>query len=514
MNAMSDIRNNTYRRNVATEALSPKNQGPAKSPRIAMGSPKLREQAGSPQQALLSPPSKQAGCLPLASPRATQAAADSPYKPPSSRAGTSPPAVPASPRAYLEGLNSNDLANGILRDQTKANAGTYPAAWVSQVQASLAEPVRKLLELVPLVLAAAEKGELKQLFPEIGDDANFDWQPFSDLASELWPHFSRLVISPDSLPPRTLGLLAEFRAELDRLPAFGDLKPAARDKALSDALFNLLIWNGIFSPLIKAVPEPYQRLVNGLCTYVKVAWCVQAQSQGAIGSAIAAMVPADQVEQCAKFCVDLTAQVNRLAALKTVEFEDKQLDQRLDQLREKNIDRHFTDTWLIRSDDYAEVVKQGRYYLTDDDGVKRKCKSYKDLRSYVGSGSRGTLPEVVLHVAGDRIKNFLCNTYLYDLETPLFTDAKGQRVDPVANLDTKFILGRDKTGNITIRFSCRDHAVKSAMLVPPGSDEWGVDAKPLFQASVEFHGELHFHSTEEFEAGPIRLTGQNLHMFE
>jgi hypothetical protein len=103
---------------------------------------------------------------------------------------------------------------------------------------------------------------------------------------------------------------------------------------------------------------------------------------------------------------------------------------------------------------------------------------------------------------------------LYDLETPLFTDAKGQRVDPVANLDTKFILGRDKTGNIAIRFSCCDHAVKAAMIVSPGSDDWGVDAKPLFQANVEFHGELHFHSTEEFEAGPIRLTGQNLHLFE
>jgi hypothetical protein len=245
-----------------------------------------------------------------------------------------------------------------------------------------------------------------------------------------------------------------------------------------------------------------------------VAWSMQAQSKGNIGTMIAVMVPAAHVKQCAQFCVDLTAQVERLAALRTVAFQDEQLDQRLNQLREKNIDRHFADTWLIRADDYVEVVDRGRYYLTDADGVERKCKSYEDLRNYVGSGSKGTLPEVILHVAGDRIKNFLCNTYLYDLEKPLFTDAQGQRVDPVAKLDTTFILSRDKDGKITARFSCSDHAVKSAMLVRPGSDDWGADAVPLFPASLEFHGEMHFHPNEEFEAGPIRLSGQNLHMFE
>jgi hypothetical protein len=506
MNAMADIRNITPRRKDSTELPLPTNQSPANSPRKGTGSPKLREQAGSPEQALLSPSSKQAKCIPLALP--------SPYKSPSSQAGTVASAVPPSLRAYLEGLNSDNLANSILRDQTTANADNYPTAWISQVQASLEEPVGKLLDLAPIVLAAAQKKKLKRLFPEIGSTGKFNWQPFSNLAEELWPHFSTLIISPALLPPRTLGLLAEFRAELGRLPAFGELRAATRDKAFSNALFNLLIWNGIFSPLTKSVPEQYQRLVNGLCTYVKVAWSMQAQSKGNIGTMIAVMVPAAHVKQCAQFCVDLTAQVERLAALRTVAFQDEQLDQRLNQLREKNIDRHFADTWLIRADDYVEVVDRGRYYLTDADGVERKCKSYEDLRNYVGSGSKGTLPEVILHVAGDRIKNFLCNTYLYDLEKPLFTDAQGQRVDPVAKLDTTFILSRDKDGKITARFSCSDHAVKSAMLVRPGSDDWGADAVPLFPASLEFHGEMHFHPNEEFEAGPIRLSGQNLHMFE
>ena len=511
---MADISNITPRAKDTPQPPPAKDPSPTKSPKKRTNSPKLREQAGNAEYALLPASSKQGKCIPLTSPRATRAASASPYRSPSSQAGTSASAFPPSPRAYLESLDSHNLTNNILRDQTTANAVNYPTAWVSQVQASLEEPVGKLLELAPIVLAAAEKEKLKRLFPEIGSDAKFDWQPFRNLAEKLWPNFSTLIISAESLPPRFVGLLAEFHAELGCLPAFADLKPAARDKAFSDALFNLLIWNGIFSPLIRSVPEQYQRLINGLCTYVKVAWSMQAQSQGNIGNMIAAMVPAERVEQCAKFCVALTAWVERLAALRTVEFHDKQHDLRLNQLREKNIDRHFTDTWLIRADDYAEVVNQGRYYLTDADGVKHRCKSYEELKNYVGIGSKGRLAEVVLHVAGARIGNFLTNTYLYDPETPLFTDAQGQRVDPVANLDTKFILDRDDEGKITVTFSSCDHAVRSAMLVRPGSDDWGLEAVPLFQASLEFHGEMRFFPNEEFEAGHIRLTGQNLHMFE
>ena len=513
MNTMADIKNIPSRRKDAAVSPPAKKQSPVSSSRKTRGLPQLREQSGSPDEALLPSSSKQAACIPLTLPRVNHAAA-SPYNPPSSSAGTRVPTPPCSPRAYLQGLNSHDLTNGILRDQTKANADTYPVAWISQVQASLEEPVRKLLELAPTILATAEKQGLEKLFPEIGADGEFDWDPFQHLTRELWPHFSQLILSIKSLPPRTLGLLAEFHEELVGLPHFSAQQPAARSKIFSDALFNLLIWNGIFSQLNKSVPAPYLRLVTGLCTYVKAAWNMQAQSQGSSSKAIAAMVPPKQIEQCQRFCVDLTAEVQRLAALKTVEFEDRQLDGRLNHLRERNLDRHFSDTWLIRSDDYAEVVKQGHYYLTDEEGATRKCKSYKDLEKYVGTGSKGKLAEVVLHVAGVRTKNYLSNTYLYDLETPLFTDMLGQRVDPMPELDTKFILDRDKTGKLTVKFSCSDHAVKSAMVVPTGSDEWGVEATPLFQASLAFDGEMYFHPNEEFEAGPVRIVGQNLHMFE
>lgn len=482
----------------------------------ALASPKVREQSGSPKKTLFSSSPKHAGCLPLAFSAATQAAAGSPDKSSSSRAGTSAPELAASPRAYLEGLKAGNLTYGILRDQTTANAGNYPAAWISQVQASLEVVVGKLLELAPTVLAAMPKKDLNRLFPAAGYDEGFDWKPFNDLCTGLWPAFSGQVIALASLPPRTMGLLAEFRAELGGLPVFLDLEPAARNKTVSDALFNLLIWNGIFSPLTQSVPEQYQRLVNGFCAYVKAACGMQAQTRGAIGGAIASMVPDEQVEQCAAFLAALMQQVERIATIRTVRFQDDHDNHALNREREKNVDRHFAQTWESRDDDYAQVVRQGNYALIDGKGKKTPCKSYRDLKAYVGPGDKQSLPEVVLHLAGERIKNFLCNTYLYKTKNPLFIDAQGRRVDPVPTLETAFVLRRDadRENRITVMFSCVDHAVKTAMLVGPGDEDLEMEATPVFQASLEFHGEMHFYPNEEFEVGNIQLTGQNFHMFE
>jgi len=292
------------------------------------------------------------------------------------------------------------------------------------------------------------------------------------------------------------------------------LQPDARDKVLSDALFNLLIWNGIFSPLTKMFPDQHLRLVNGLCSYVKAAWGVQAQTQGSIGQAIISMVPARHAKQCSDFSAALTKEVRRVALLRTVQFHDRFQDRTLNRLREKNIDLRFTDTWRSRADDYENVVKKGNYYLTDGDGVESQCKSYKALCNYVGDGSKKLLPQVVLHVVGERIGNFLCHTYLYDVESPLFTDARGQRVDPVPHLRTTFILSRNEEGTITVRFSSVDREVKSAMLLDPNDDDSGIEATPLFQASLEFHGEFYFYPKgEQFEIGPTRVRGQNLHLF-
>ncbi|MDB5779185.1 MAG: hypothetical protein JWP93_1550 [Polaromonas sp.] len=491
-----------------------KQKSASKSPKKGVKSPKVREGPGQSENMLLSPSSRQnKASNPPALPRTTRAAPTSPYKPFPPKAVVPASNTPASPRAYLEGLKPDNLANGILRDQTAANAAHYPTAWIVQVQDSLKEPVSKLRKMMQAHLGP--EGDVGHFYPAAGGDEDFDWTPFRTLCDILWPVLSGTVLSLKTLPAPTLALLAEFRAELTRLPAFLALEPNARNKAVSDALFNLLIWNGVIGPMVNAVPPAYQRLAHGFGAYVKAAWGMQAQSQGNISSRIASFVQEVRLKQCSAFRELLTEETERIARLITVRFQDDHGNHSLNALREKNIDRHFTNTWEDRNDDYARVVELGDYSLVDDNGIKTRCSSYSELKAFVGTGARKSLPEVVLHVAGERIQNFLCNTYLYKIGSPLFTDVQGRRVEPVPSLRTQFSLRRDNDngGRITVHFSAIDPEVRSVMLIESnGNEDLEFEAPPYFPASLAFHGTFHFHQNEEFEAGFIEVNGQNFHL--
>lgn len=514
MNAMSDLKIKSPPR-TDTPPNTPAKQQRSAERRDEKQSPRVRQKSGNPDKKLLSPSSAQASCIPLASPRVKRPATDSPYKSPPSRTGASEANAASSLRGYLQGLKPDNLVNGIFRDQTKANAATFPTGWLSLLQASLEGSVGKLAALAPKILEAMPNGDVNQLYPAVGGDEDFDWHPFRELCPDLWFHFQKRIISLPSLPPMTLGLLAEFHQELAGLPAFKNLPTEGFNKSFSDGLFNLLVWNGVFTPLLRMFPVAYQKLINGFCTYVKAAWGMGTQTQGSIGQAVVAMVPDAHVRQCAEFCSALGNEVERLAGLRTVQFRDTQQNSQLNRLRESKIASHFTGTWLSRTDDYEKIVDNGNYYLTDARVGEIRCTSYKDFSEYVGTGSKNYFPQVILHVAGDRIKNFLSNTYLYAYEKPFFTDAKGQRVDPVPDLRTTFVLSRREDGRITVKFSCADDAVKLAMLVDNDDDGLQRDAIPLFQASLEFQGTFHFYPDgEEFEAGEISVKGQNFHMFQ
>nr|WP_314629743.1 hypothetical protein [uncultured Noviherbaspirillum sp.] len=497
-----------------SRSTSAKHKSASKNPKKGVKSPEVREGPGQPGNTLLFPASRQnTPFTSPASPRATRVAQESPYKSSSSEAGTPASKTPASPRAYLERLKPDKLANGILRDQTTANAANYPTAWIAQLQDSLQEPVSKLRKRMQAHIGP--KGDLGQFYPEAGGDADFDWKPFKALCDDLWPVFSKTILSLKTLPSPTLALLAEFRAELARLPAFLALEPSAQNKAVSDALFNLLIWNGVINPMMNAVPPAHQRLAHGFGAYVKAAWGMQAQSQGNIGSRVASLVHQACLAQCSDFHKALTEETGRIAQLINVRFQDDHGNHALNTLREKNIDRHFTNTWEDRNDDYARIVERGDYSLVDENGIKTRCRSYGELKAFVGAGARKSLPEVVLHVAGERIKNFLCNTYLYKIRHPLFTDLHGRRVEPVPSLQTQFSLRRDdeNDGRITVHFSAIDPEVRSVMLVGSnGSEDLGFEIPPYFPASLAFHGTFHFYQNEEFEAGSIEVAGQNFHL--
>lgn len=519
MHIMSDIQNKTRRSANTAARIADKTAftSPGSAEKFAGASknaktgstPKMRQQAGSTKIALFSPSSKQIGSISPASPRTRQAEPLSPYKPLSTR-----PEAPPSPRAYLEGLKPDNLARSIFRDQTVANTAAFPTAWVAEIQESVRAPVEKLRQAMYAHLAPMSKEAVDALYPGAGEDGRHDWKPFGDLCGALWQALSANVLSLKKLPTRTVGLLAEFHAELARLPAFRELEQPARDKIVADALFNLLIWNGIVNALTRSVDASHQRIAHGFGAYLKAAWGMQAQSQGGISTGVASLVQERHLARCTRFQAALTREVDRVAALRTATLQDDQHDHALNSLRETNIDIHLTATWPHRNDDYAEIVKQGNYFVVDGDGVQTRCASYDAFKAFVGAGAKGTLPEVVLHVAGVRIANFLCETYLYGRRKPIFIDAQGRRVDPVPSLRAEFVLRRDEDndGKITVGFSCTDPAVGTVMLVEPGRDELQFEAHPLFPASLEFHGEMHFYENEEFEAGAIRVAGQNFHL--
>ncbi|MET0962288.1 MAG: hypothetical protein ABWY05_05645 [Noviherbaspirillum sp.] len=314
------------------------------------------------------------------------------------------------------------------------------------------------------------------------------------------------------MPRLTLGLLAEVADELGRLPAFLALDADKQEKVLADAVFSVYIWNGILSPLMNRVPATHQRLMNLLCLYIKAAYGTTRTTQGEAGLKIIGLVQAPHSERCASFRGALMPEVDRLARLRTVAFHDRQDDHRLNKLREDHIDLYFTETWLGRADDYSAQIKSGAYLLSDASGSTRKCRSYEEFRSYVGPGSNGSLPEVVLHVTGERMKNFLCHTYLYDIHKHFLTDADGRQVDPMPDLETSFILSRNEAGVLTVRYCCDDHAVTRAMLLTPGQED--VEAMPMFPAGIAFRGEMLFHPNEEFESGRVEIKGLNFHLFD
>lgn len=471
-----------------------------------------RKKTGEKQGGLLSPSNQPPKSRALTPDPHRTGMPDSPYKPaPASPAAsrTDPASAElASLRRYLQTLKPDSLAYTIFRDQTNVSRCHFPTMWIKQVQGSLMETVD---ELMTAILAAAPPEALPGLHPPLTDNEAFDWSGFGNLCSTLWECYARLALSMQSLPRLSEGLLAELADELQQMPGFLALDAEMRERILAEALFSVLVWNGILSPLMKVAPETHKRLLNLVCIYIKAAHGVTSTTQGESGTQIISMVEASHKAQCVAFQQALVAQVKHLASLRTVHAHDGHVDPRLNKLRESHMDRYFTDTWLNRSDDYAKQVRRGSYFLTGEDGMVRRCQSYDALRDYVGPGSKGTLPEVVLHVAGERITNFLCHTYLYDLDRPFFADSNGVKVDPVPEMKARFTLSRNPAGVITVLYCCHDDAVAKAMLEVDNLD---FERMPLFPASITFNGVMRFHPNEEFESGEVDIDGLNFHIFE
>ena len=477
--------------------------------------PTLTEKSGGRKKQLLSSSPASPDNPPVA-PRARLVSIDSPYKPAASGATPALP-IQARPelkslRDYLRGIKQDNLANAVFRDQTSA-AREFPTAWISQLQDAMGEPAEALRALEPVFEKALSKAKTTGLIPASGEDMeHFDWEPFANLCKTLWPRFAEQVLTIDSMPPVALALLAEVADELSELPAFLLLDKPVKAKVMADTLFNLYIWNGVFSPWQKNIPKRYASVVNMLCLYVKGACGVTGTTQGELGKAVTGLVSDEHRTEYKSFLNALSQKVEALADRRTVQFRDLRNVPELNRVHENNVARYFKSTWLTRKDDYREVLVGGQYFLTEKGGAPVRCLSYPAFRDYVGTGDRGTLPELILHVAGQRINNFLCQTYLYESGMDLLEDTQGNKVHPVADLQARFTFSRNDNGLITVYYVCTDAAVTSVMLV--GSDETESDAAPLLKGSLEFKGELRFYPDEQFESGEVEITARNFHLFQ
>ena len=509
--ATSTTTTTTTRAQVQTAA-----QQRATSPRRT-GEPTLTEKASSKKTRLLPSSHASSTDAPAAYPE-RRASSGSPYKPASS-AKPAAPATSARPelkslRDYLYGLRQNTLADAIFRDQTSANK-TFPTAWISQLQNAMKEPVEALQDLEKVLgkdIATAKKTGLYPALDADMDIDKFDWQPLDKLCKAFWPKFAKQVLTIDSVPPLAVALLAEAADELSDLPAFLLLDQPTKTKINADTIFNLYIWNGVFSPLQKNTSKQYASVINMLCLYVKGACGVTGTTQGDLGKAVTGLVSDQHRAEYDVFLKALSLKVAALADRRTVLFRDRRNVPAINQVHENNIARYFKSTWLDRDEDYKTTLIEGQYFLTEKSDAFVRCLSYPAFREYIGEGDRGTLPELVLHVAGPRIKNFLCQTYLYEPATELLEDVRGNKVHPVADLQTRFTFNRDNNGVITVYYVCSDPAVESVMLVGDGETE--SDATPLLKGSLEFKGELRFYPDEQFESREVEFTGRNFHLFQ
>jgi len=441
---------------------------------------------------------------------------------PASPASPSPPftlasaiASPASPEAgalrdYLQSASVDRLSNAIFRDQHGFGT-SFPQEWIRTVKHSMSRVTSNMVKAIEPIVAGQD---LNKLVPPIGEQENFNWKPLERIFSAA----CKALIAPGSstspLPFPTMILLAEMVDELRQAPGYQQLDNGQRNKAVEDAVFSVAIFYGLIGSLEERLKNTaYPRLANLLGIYLKACFGVASTSRGEIAGAIVKCARREQLAQCAAFRAELLREVRRIAELRRVRFDDWYTDPPHEDNLEKNIDIYFKDTWLARADNYEEQIRKGRYLLAEPDGARHPCRSYQQLVSHVGQGSKGTLAETILHVAGERLNNFLCQSYLYSPCCRLFTDIAGRFVEPIPQLQSRFLIRQATSECITVEYRCTDADVRSVKLIGKNEED-EYDAAPALPASLEFAGVLHFFPNEEFEVGSVQIRGRNLHFFE
>lgn len=188
----------------------------------------------------------------------------------------------------------------------------------------------------------------------------------------------------------------------------------------------------------------------------------------------------------------------------TVSFDETPGDTRIAAEHRKNVGMYFTAPWTSRLPLHQQQLEQANYILKHTNGDISRCTSYREFMQFTGNGAHPLLPELILHVAGPQLHNFLCQTYLYNQSLSLFQQVGERRVEPMPELRTKFELEQQPDGRILAKYVASDENLSKAMLLGREPfDEY--EASPMNQASIRFSGTLLFYPTLAFSIAPVNI---------
>jgi hypothetical protein len=193
----------------------------------------------------------------------------------------------------------------------------------------------------------------------------------------------------------------------------------------------------------------------------------------------------------------------------TLSFNEAPGDMRIAAEHKKNVRVYFTAPWISRLSLHQKQLEQGRYLLRRPDGGVSRCTSYSEFMQFTGKGAHPLLPELILHVAGPQLHNFLCQTYLYNQSLSLFQHVGERRVEPMPELRTMFELECHQDGRVSATYVASDENLGKAMLVGRKPyDEY--EASPIHQSSLHFSGTLLFSPALTFSIAPVRISATGM----
>lgn len=378
-------------------------------------------------------------------------------------------------RAYLDRVKVAEFRLTLFRNPKTDVPGwraAFFAALLPAMQLSRSLLLGNLPELVK---------KLELVNPE--EPEKSDSQPFIDAGKFL---AYSLLAPPFCMPPVAIGMLAEVMQEIKNTKKFTDMdvSPREQGRLLDEVMRQILVQTGFLSFLLADLTGKAAMAAMRATLYVKVAFGMEATSQGSIASMVKA-VDKDDIAWAAAMLERTCAQVRRAVDAEPVEIHWKSADLKArpdeDAWHDAVLLEVFRKEWPDRDNDYVTQLRFGAYQLWQDDGTLKRCSDFDSFAAYIkrnADSQDNVLPEVMLHFAGARLKRYI-NTYLLGGAR---REALGLAPKAVFRPEASVVI-RHSDGHITLNWhgvdsnlkNGRKKAVKHAHKSARSSDDVGAD---------------------------------------